>query len=439
MEMKTKSFPFDGEDSTGMPLMSFSPGLVSAIRGEQGEMLDLGFLYRTNANVYTVIDFLAWQIAQIGIKAYEKLADSDRKEWSDPRFSELMRHPAPGLTYFRLMQGTVADLGVYGNAYWLKMGTDSARALMPIPPFAVVAEGGTLVQAARYVVDINGIKTVYPADQMVHFRFPNPVDQRIGLSPLSPLRAILLEDQAATAHRRGYWANAARIEGLIYRPKESGPWGDAQRNRFRQDWQAVYTGSNAAGKTAILEDSMTWNPASFSPKDSEFIEGRKQVLETVCRAYNVPVSVLGLTETATFASQKEFHRALYQDTLGPWLQMLAGEIQDGVLGWMTDDPDVFCEHTIAEKLRGSFEEQADAIRAYVGVPIMSVDEGRKLFNLPAIGKEFDEPIKPLNVAYAGDPPGEAPTLEQGTDQPPQQGLRAAQVFELPTKAEGEGS
>jgi HK97 family phage portal protein len=436
MEVQAKSFPFDGEDSAGMPLISFSPGLVSAIRGENGEMIDLSYLYRTNAAVYTVVDFLAWQIAQIGIKAFEKLSDGDREEWKDPRFSNLMRRPAPGLTFFRLMQGTVADLGVYGNAYWLKMGQGDARALMPIPPFAVVPESGTLVQASRYVVDINGIKTTYSSDRIVHFRFPNPVDQRMGLSPLSPLRAILLEDQAATAHRRGYWTNAARIEGLIYRPKEAGPWGDAQRDRFRQDWQNVYTGSNAAGKTAILEDSMTWNPASFSPKDSEFIAGRKQVLETVCRAYNVPVSVLGLTDSATFASQKEFHQELYQDTLGPWLQMLAAEIEEGVLRWITDDEDIYVEHTIAEKLRGSFEEQADAIRAYVGVPIMSPDEGRKLFNLPALGGDFAEPIKPLNVAYAGTP-GEAPMPDQNTNEP--QGLRAAQVRLIATKAEGEGS
>ena len=438
-EFETKEigdFPFDGYDSAGMPLISFSPGLVSAIRGEDAQMLDFSSLYRTSASVYTVVDFLAWQLAQIGIKAYEKVSQGDRRELSDPGFARLMRSPAPGLTYFRLMQGTVTDLGVYGNAFWLKMGEGEARALMPLPPYAVTAHGGTLVQASSYTVDIDSRKTTYSSDRIVHFRFPNPVDMRIGLSPLSPLRAMLFEDAAATAHRRGFWTNAARMEGLIYRPKEAGPWGDAQRDRFRQDWQNVYTGSTAAGKTAILEDGMTWNGASFSPKDSEFIAGRKQVLEAVCRAYNVPVSVLGLTESATFASQKEFHRALYQDTLGPYLQMIAGEIERGVLRWFTEDPDTYCEHTVAEKLRGSFEEQADAIRAYVGVPIMSPDEGRKFFNLPALGGEFDEPIKPLNVAYAGQP-GEAPMPEQDTNRPP--ALRAAEVRLLTTKAEGEGS
>jgi HK97 family phage portal protein len=425
-------FPFDGYDSVGMPLISFSPGLVSAVRGEDAVTLDFSSLYRTSAAVYTVVDFLAWQLAQIGLKAYEKLDDNDRQELEDRGFANLMRSPAPGLTYFRLMQGMATDLGVYGNAYWLKMGSGSARALMPLPPFAVTPHKGTLVQASEYTVDIDGVKTTYDSDRIVHFRFPNPVDMRIGLSPLAPLRALLFEDAAATAHRRGFWTNAARMEGLILRPKEAGPWGDAQRDRFRQDWQNVYTGSTAAGKTAILEDGMTWNGASFSPKDSEFIAGRKQVLEAVCRAYNVPVSVLGLTESATFASQKEFHRALYQDTLGPYLQMIAGEIERGVLRWFTDDPDTYVEHNLAEKLRGSFEEQADAIRAYVGVPIMSPDEGRKFFNLPALGGEFAEPIKPLNVTYAGQP-GEAP-MPEADQQPPR--LRAATAIPL-AKAEGE--
>jgi len=62
-EFETKEigdFPFDGYDSAGMPLISFSPGLVSAIRGEDAQMLDFSSLYRTSASVYTVVDFLAW-------------------------------------------------------------------------------------------------------------------------------------------------------------------------------------------------------------------------------------------------------------------------------------------------------------------------------------------------------------------------------------------
>ena len=125
-------------------------------------------------------------------------------------------------------------------------------------------------------------------------------------------------------------------------------------------------------------------------------------LETVARAFNVPISVLGLTDTATYASQKEFHKALYQDTLGPWLAMLEGEIVRGVVQWITDDPDVFVEFNIAEKLKGSFEEQADALRAWVGVPPMSINEWRARYNLPRIDDEnFDLPDMPQNVLYGG--------------------------------------
>ncbi len=63
---------------------------------------------------------------------------------------------------------------------------------------------------------------------------------------------------------------------------------------------------------------------------------------------------------------------------------------------------------------------------------MSPDEGRKFFNLPALGGEFAEPIKPLNVTYAGQP-GEAP-MPEADQQPPR--LRAADAIPL-AKAEGE--
>ena len=132
---------------------------------------------------------------------------------------------------------------------------------------------------------------------------------------------------------------------------------------------------------------MKYVDASFSPKEAEFIEGRKLTLEVVARAYHIPLPVLGLTQTATFASQREFHKMLYQDTLGQWTRSLEDEIAAGVLPWFTDDPDVYVEFNIEEKLRGSFEEQAAMILAAVGGPYMTRNEGRAKLNLP----KMDEP------------------------------------------------
>lgn len=396
-------FDFAASSTSSWPMASATAALLDGIKLYGNEPGSFIHIYRSQPTVYTVVEFLAWQSSQIGIKTYERKSDTNRPELNDHPASQLLGHPAPGLTYERLIHGTVADLGVFGNAYWHKMESGNEKWLVPLPPANVEPRGGSILQAAEYVFSSRGVIQRFAAEEIVHFRRYNPEDPRIGVSPLEPLRRILAEEAAAGANREGLWRNAARVEGIIERPPPdtSGTWDDTQRKRFREDWQNMHAGDTNAGKTAILEDGMTWKPASFSPKDTEFIEGRKLTLETVARAYNIPLAVLGLTETATFASQREFHKALYQDTLAPWLKMLQGEIELGILPWVGADPGVYLEFNIAEKLAGSFEEQADALRTYVGVPIMSVKEARSKLNLPELPDDpgFDVPVKPANIIY----------------------------------------
>lgn len=65
------------------------------------------------------------------------------------------------------------------------------------------------------------------------------------------------------------------------------------------------------------------------------------------------------------------------------------------------DPErYYCEFNIAEKLQGSFEEQAKALQTAIGGPWMTRAEGRSRMNLPAIDGA-DELIVPMNVTAGG--------------------------------------
>jgi hypothetical protein len=69
-----------------------------------------------------------------------------------------------------------------------------------------------------------------------------------------------------------------------------------------------------------------------------------------------------------------------------------------------EDPRSYVEFNIAEKLQGSFEEQAGVMSTLVGRPIMTANEGRARFNLPAIpDEEANELVTPLNVTVGGQP------------------------------------
>jgi len=307
----------------------------------------------------------------------------------------------------------VADRCLGGNHYSELVESGDQKVILPVPFFAVQPRGGTLVQAARYDLRIGSQPPrEVPAERMLHVRTYNPIDLRVGVSPLSALRQILRNEQEALTANSDMWANGARISGWIERDATLPPHTEEQQKEFRTAWQNAHAGRGNSAKTAVLH-GMKFHEASWSPKETEFIEGRRLTLETVCRAYNVQPSILGLTDTATFASQKEFHRQLYVDTLGPLFRAIEDELNATLVPWLyPGDDSVYIEFNVEEKMRLSFEEQAASLRQAVGVPWLSVNQALALQNLPRIDDPaFDVPVKPANINYAG-APGDAPMPEE---------------------------
>ena len=355
-------------------------------------------MYKTQPNVRTVVDFLARNVAQIGLKAYRRIDDNDREALPDHDVILWTRHPNPWTTRYRLFESTMIDLGIYLNAFWMKVrGGDGRIGLIRLPPEEVTVEGG--LGPAAYIWQPQGRRVELPPSEIVHFGGHNPCNPLVGLSPLETLRPLLIESASASSYRAYFWRNAARMEGVIERPAAAPKWNKDQREAFRMQWQAAHAGNQNSGKTAILEDGMQWKDRSFSAKDSEFVPSRKLTREEVAAAYHVPLPMVGILDHATFSNIKEQHKQLYADCLGPWLAMIEEQIELQLLveAADTEADGVYLEFNIAEKLKGSFEEQSDALMKLVGRPIMTANEGRARLNLSRQDDpSADELAQPLN-------------------------------------------
>jgi HK97 family phage portal protein len=369
---------------------------------------DYATIWRTQPAVRTVVDFLARNIAQLGLHVFRRASDTDRERLASHPMARLIANPAPAdmkITRYRLIDALVHDLGIYDTACWLKVkadGTEKPGALLRVPPWMVEPIDGDWMAASQYRVRGNRGYRDFPADQVVFFRGYNPDDPRTGSPPIETLRRILAEEYAATVYRDQLWRNGARFAGYISRPVDAPVWGDTARNRFRASWQAQYTGDGPqAGGTPILEDGMEFVPAAVTPQQAQYLEARKLTREEVAAAYHIPLPMVGILDHATFSNITEQHKQLYQDTLGPWLTMIAEDLMLQLLPDLDDSVDVYVEFNIAEKLKGSFEEQASSIQSLVGRPVLTADEGRALLNRNALGGDAAQLVTPLNVLIGG--------------------------------------
>jgi len=390
-------------------------------------------LWRAQPQVRTVTSFLARNIAQLGVHVFRRLDDDDRERLAGHPLAATLGRPMPDMTTYELLDALVLDLTIYDNAYWLKLArTDGGLGLLRLPPRRVSPTGDNWLFAEGYRVDGPRGYVDYAADQVVHFRGYNPTDPRLGVSPLETLRRTLAEESASLEAREQTWRNGARMTGFLNRPKDAPDWErNKGRERFVAGWREYVGAGPHAGGTPILEDGMTYQPVQLSPKDAEYLGARKLTREEVASAYHVPLPMVGILDHATFSNIKEQHRQLYQDTLGPWLQLVTQRIELRLLPDFADTADVYVEFNLAEKLRGSFEEQATTLQTAVGGPWMTRNEARARNNLPP-ADGADELIVPLNVVTGGQasptdsaPDGAAAFTRSGRKSESGRGFKAA--------------
>ena len=364
---------------------------------------DYATLYKTQPNVRTCVDFLARNIAQLGLHVFKRVGETDRQRLRDHPLAKLIYRPNPYTTRYRLIESLIADLGIYWDAYWLKLKDPSGQMmLLRMPPELVTVHGG--VVPTYYEINLATENKKIPPASIAHFRGYNPESAVRGLSPLETLRRILAEEFASGDYREYFWRNAARMGGIIERPAPQAhqeDWSREARERFKAEFEALYSGGANSGKTAILEDGMTWKQSTFNAQESEYLAGRKLTREECARAYHIPLPMVGILDNATFSNIKEQHKNLYQDCLGPWLAMIEDEISLQLLPDFEDIEGVYIEFNIQEKLQGSFEEQVQSLQSAVGRPYMTPDEARARFNMPSLGGDAAQLATPLNVLIGG--------------------------------------
>jgi HK97 family phage portal protein len=359
-------------------------------------------IWRTQGAVKTTVSFLARNVAQLGLPVFRRKGDADRERLYDHPLARLIRQPNPWTTRYRFLDSVIHDLAIFDRTFWLKVkGDDGLMSLMRLDPVATYPGGGLGFYPEYF--EFRGLRGTrdYPADQVFFLRgYAGHMADVGGISPIESLRDVLEESYYSSQSRAQTMRNGARISGYLKRPPEAN-WSDQARDKFKQDWQAQYSGNGpAAGGTPILEDGMDFVPAAMTPKDLQYVESRKLTREEVAAAYYIPPPMLGLLENATFSNIVEQHQMLYSDTLGPTLSMFQDEIGLQLVPDMPDPDGLYAEFNLAEKMRGSFETRQVAIQSAVGGPTMTTNEGRALDNLPPI-EGGDVLIRPLNVTQPG--------------------------------------
>lgn len=177
---------------------------------------DYATLYSSQPNIRTCVDFLARNIAQLGIHVFKRDEDGDKIRLYNHPMNKVLSRPLPNeykVTRYKMIEALVADFGIYYNAYMLKIKIEGAPlGLLRLPPQYVRVHGGLV--PTKYEFNYGGEVKIYSPETIVHIGGYNPNSQTSGLSPLETLRRILAEEDAAGKYRENFGGTPLEFPAL---------------------------------------------------------------------------------------------------------------------------------------------------------------------------------------------------------------------------------
>lgn len=283
-----------------------------------------------------------------------------------------------GITAFEWKETVVSHLLIHGNAFLLHIygGAGQLLGLRPVHPSLVVidiAEDGT----KRYRIGMQGGGIREFTDANLTHIPAQSMDGVRGLSPLQVARnmfgtAIAAERSATQMFGKGALITSiAQFEDDVTAEQAQGAVDELQRK---------ITGPDSAGGMVGINRKVILTPVSLTNEDAQWMESRSFQVEEIARWFNVPPHLLAQTEKQTSwgSGVAEQNEGLARYNLEP----TTTRIQER-LSWVLQ-PNQKAEFLYAAFVEPDFETETRLLIDQAGGPFMTVNEVRKIRNLPPI-------------------------------------------------------
>ena len=349
----------------------------------------------TFSAVYACVLIISESIASLPINVYLEEADGDRiLQKNHPVQKLLAKKPNNYMTSYTFKDVILTNLLLEGNAYFLIVRDGSAR------PIELICLDPSKVEVYRHegqlYYKIEGEDATILQDDMLHF-VGLSFDGLKGRSVLNSQRATIGTSIAANVTAGNVLGNTTQVGGIIKHP---GKLSAEAIERLRTSWNNTYQGPFAAGKTAILEEGMTFEPSRINAQDRQLLESRRFQVEEIARIFKVPLSLIGhLEKAANYSSIEALSIDFVRFTLTPYIVSIEEEMNRKLFRENEQD-EHYVKIQVEGLLRGDSNARANFYKQMIDMGVLSINEVRKLENLNRI-ENGDTHYFPMNYAPIG--------------------------------------
>ena len=240
----------------------------------------------------------------------------------------LLNKPNPMQSWEKFLTQMIGSHDIAGEGDVLKIGIGQSVELWPLRPDwleITTFSMGLPVTCSYTPSDTYEESTVkqYQFSELMIWAEYNPLFRWRGLSPLySAAYSIDTLNEYAKSNK-AMLENGMTPSGVLWTDSEV---SDTSFNRLQEQFNGKYAGAKNSGKPMILDGGLKWQGMSFTPREMEFVSGKRLSQLDVCQVLRVPPQIIGIEGSQTFANYEQARAAFYEDEVIPMVNGLLSEL-----------------------------------------------------------------------------------------------------------------
>lgn len=376
------------------------PSHLAVFQGESGYGGQIAVTPRSSlqtAAVYACIRIISEAVASLPVHVYRRIDKRNVEIATDiPLYNVLHNSPNDYQTSYVFREAQQMRVCMWGNSYAQivrNIRTGDVIGLLPLPSERVAPK---LVNLKK-IYEINGGEFILSDEDVLHIPGLG-FDGIVGLSPIALMRRAIGQAMAQDEYGQSFYQNGTKLSGVLEHPSKLSP---EVQGRLKASWSDTYAGRANAGKVAILEEGMKFNPLSMPMEDAQFVETRKFQVSEIARIFRVPLHMIADMSKSTFSNMEQMSTEFVRDTLLAWIMRWEQECNRKLLS--TDQRgQYFIKFNLGGLLRGDLQSRYNSYKTGREGGWLSVNEIRELEDMNSI-ENGDSYLQPMNYQKLGGP------------------------------------
>lgn len=277
--------------------------------------------FRASSLVHSCTKKIGEKMSTIEWELY-RLRGSIAREVEQHEILDLLAKPNAMMSGSQLQEITSIYLSLLGNCYWYKARNGVGKIielwLMRPDLTSIVPNSDGTINYYKFVV--NGKETRFPAEDIIHFKEPDPLSDYYGYGAVQAVMEVIRADVYSKKWNTKFFFNSARPDAILTTEQKI---GKADRDEIRERWIQKYGGWENASRVAVLSHGLDYKQVGITQKDMDFANLRIASRDDVMSALGIPKSVMAVTDDVNRSNAEAGIYVFLSETIKPKMEKMA--------------------------------------------------------------------------------------------------------------------